>query len=255
MVPTNAVYSAAGTYSLAVNSNRFYWWIPSTNEISAKNGTMALLPGTKFLSQANTITLTGAPSQPVTASVVSRGARDIFAQNLCLVMIDWGAVVRRPIGSKQGIGGILYYPLVSLLFYASYYFLATDVTLLSGAGNITGGINITNGEGVITSINALTSAGPPIGQPSCFGQIQPNERYDNIKVAIANNVATITGVTFNNLAGATGPVNGVFLEEQQLAFTVSADMQTLTAQLPQNASGYLIFRPTTADVYSTRQPI
>lgn len=255
MVPPTAVYSASGTYSVPISQNRYYFWIPSTNEISAKNGNQPLLPGKKFLSQGNTLTLTGIAGKPVTASVVTRGFRDIYAQNLCLVMIDWGAVVRQQVGSKQGIGGVLYYPQVTLYFFCGGYFMATDVTLLAGAGTIEGGIILTNSEGTIASLNALTSQGAPIGQPSVFGQITPNERYDSINVAISGNTATITGVTFNGFTGVTGPAQGVFLEDAQLQFNVSADMKTITAQLPPQPSGYLIFRPTTGDVFSTRQPI
>jgi hypothetical protein len=258
-VPTSAAYSDTGTYSLTVNSDTFYYYIPGSNEISASNGTQLLIPGRKFLSQgitlATTIKLTGKPGKPVTASVVNRGFRDIYAQNLCLVMIDWGCVVRKQVGSKQGIGGVLYYPEVTLVAYLGGYFIATDITLLSGAGSVQGGVILTNSEGVIANVNALTSAGPPVGAPSMFGQIQPNERYDSLTWVIKGNTITFTGITFIGMYGGTGPTQGVFLEGQQLSFTVSADQKTLTAVLPTNPSGYVTFRTTAGDVYMTRTPI
>ena len=256
MVPPTAVYDATGKYTLTVSANTFYVWVAGLNDETLKNGTQAILEGRKFLSQSTTLMLVGAPSKPVTASVVSRGFRDIYAQNLCLVMIDWGAVARQQVGSKQSIGGMLYYPQVTLLFWAGGYFMATNGLYLSGAGTIVGGIDLTNSEGVLANMNAVTSSGPPIGQPSVFGQIQPNERYDSINVAISGNVATCTGVTWASLAGATGPVQGVFLGPDQLQFTVSADMKTLTAQLPAGwQSDYLVFRTTKGDVYTTRTVI
>jgi hypothetical protein len=271
-VPPTAAYNAQGVYALSVNTNTYYWWIPSTNEINAKNGAQTILPGRKFLTQTNTVTLTGQPGKPVTASCVNRGFRDIYALNLCLVMIDWGAVVRQQIGSKQGIGGILYYPKVYLLLYASGYFLCTDVTLLQGAGNVDGGVTLDNSEGVITSINALTSAGPPVGSPSMFGNITPNERYDSISVSVAAQsgavltknygaVATCTGMTFDSLAPGTlpilgtGPTQGIFLEALQVPYQISADQKTCTVYLPANPSGYLTFRTTLGDVFTTRTKI
>lgn len=269
---TGAVYDATGRYYAAVNRGVYYYWIPQNYDIGAMNGSQSLLPGRKFLSQGNALTLTGEPNKPVTASVVNRGVRDIYAANLCLVTIDWGAVTRQQRGAKIGIGGLLYYPRVELFCWCGGYFLATDVTLLSGAGTIVGGISVDKSLGVITSINALTSAGPPVGEPSVFGQITPNERFDAMTWTIQeengvlldmnySSIATFRGITFDSLATGTAPTmglneaQGVFLGAEAVPYAVSADQSTLTAYLPPGGSGYMTFRTTTGVTFSTRIPV
>lgn len=254
MVAPNSVYDATGKFTVPLNPSTYYDWIPGTNDDTAKNGTQLVQEGRKFWpQQGSMLALTGAPSKPVTCSVVTRGFRDIYAQNLCLLTIDWGTVVRQQVGTKPGINGVLYYPQVTLLFWAAGYMFASDVTLLQGAGTIVGGISLDNSEGVIASLNAATSSGPPIGSPSVFGDIAPSERYDSISAEVSGNIAVCTGITFVSLSGTMTATQGVFLGPTQLSFTISTDLKTLTAKLPARWDpNYLTFRTTKGDVYTTR---
>jgi hypothetical protein len=268
-VPAGATYDATGKYTLSVSANTFYWINFGINDSSFDNGTQKVLMPRRILAQGNQIVLHGTPSKPVGFSVVTRGFRDIYAANLCLVMIDWGAVVRQQVGTKQSIGDTLYYPKVTLLFWCGGYFLATNGLYLSGAGTVDGFYDLTNSFGDITCNIVTAAAQPPVGMPSIYGNIAPNERYDNIRWSVAQQSGviletsykyevTFTGITFDEMAPNASPtmgadaVQGVFLGAQAMPYEVSADLKTLTMYVPFEPNDYVTFRGLKGDAFSTR---
>jgi hypothetical protein len=99
------------------------------------------------------------------------GTKFVFNQNLCYFEIDFGDVVRVQSGSGRAAGSFLYFPKVVLIFFASGYVFANDLRFLLGAGTIIGGVDWKDSSGVITDINAVSGDGPPIGNPSVFGEV------------------------------------------------------------------------------------
>lgn len=103
------------------------------------------------------------------------GVRFVYNSNLCYIEIDFGEAVREVLGSGNSQGNYFYRPRIVLIFYASGYVFANDLTLLSGAGVILGGIDMPGTSGVITDIFAVGGDGPPIGEPSVFGEIKEKD--------------------------------------------------------------------------------
>jgi len=71
IVPSGAMYSGGGTYSLAVTAGFNYYWKPGANDTGAPGLRVA---GT-FTAASSAATLTGTPSTPVTATVYAVNTR------------------------------------------------------------------------------------------------------------------------------------------------------------------------------------
>lgn len=154
------------------------------------------------------------------------GTKFVFNQNLCYFEINFGDVVRRQAGNTTQ--GVLYYPRITILFFASGYVFSNDVRLLYGAGTIIGGIDVQGSSGVITDLYVVSGTGPPIGTPSVFGPgIQIGERIDDINLTRIGNQIQATGITF-------GDLQSVSIAEVGTTFTVSSDLQTVMIDIPQD---------------------
>jgi hypothetical protein len=202
----------------------------------------------------------------------------LYAKNLTLILIDLGATVKKLYGTKSGLSDFLYFPLFSVISYIGGYFVATDVLLLQGAGVVTGGI-IPDGNVASTgieNISALTSQGPPVGQPSFFGDFNIGARYDALDVSTLPTSAPLdsypagtkglrlAGVPFTNI-----PVNDPRKPNEGVFF---GSVQSPDGALLQDANGklnghilcipppgftkdYLTFRASNGNLFTTRTPI
>lgn len=103
------------------------------------------------------------------------GMRFIYNQNLCYIEIDFSQAVRQMRGSGNSQGNYFYFPRIVMIFYASGYVFANDVTLLDGAGTILGGVDFVGTSGVLTDLFAVGGDGPPVGNPSVFGEIKEKD--------------------------------------------------------------------------------
>ncbi len=101
------------------------------------------------------------------------GGKLVYNQNLCYIEVDWGQARRQARGSRY-----LYFPRVVVIYYASGYIFANDVTLLQGAGDAFGAILFPGLSTGLTTMYAVGGDGPPIGSPVFGDFVNVLETYD-----------------------------------------------------------------------------
>ena len=186
--------------------------------------------------------------------------QQIFAKSLCLVIVDFGATVRTQAGQKTALGDFLYWPQITCLTYLGGYFISNDLTLLQGAGQCFGGITFDGSEGTIgfpTALNCLTSAGPPVGQPSLIGEISTGSRYDALTISMATTGVKLSGVPFTGIpALPVAPNEGLFFGDVQTPFKAQTD-GSIIASPPPNFRDYLTFRGSApaSNLWTSRTPV
>lgn len=186
----------------------------------------------------------------------------IYAKNLTLILIDLGATVKKLYGGKSGLSDYLFFPLFSVVSYIGGYFVATDVLLLQGAGVVTGGI-IPDGNVASTgieSINCLTSVGPPVGEPSFFGDFNIGARYDALKWEIVadpviGKAISFTGLPFTGIPQMQTPNTGVLLGGVQINESSFSPGNITVAPPPGFKKGYAEFLSQNGFKWSSRIPI
>lgn len=181
----------------------------------------------------------------------------VYFGSLSMWIMDFGATVRKQFGQGNHATDWLYFPRTLWLSYLSGYFCTNDQLLFSGAGTLFGGITMdSSATGGISTAEAVTSQGPPVGSPSLLGSVTVNTRYDNLVVAPAlNSQLKFSGVPFTGVpALPLAPNEGLFLGDQQTTFKTQADGSILAAVPAGFKKDYATFRASApnSNVWSSR---
>lgn len=173
--------------------------------------------------------------------------RIVHNQSLCYIEINFGEVRRRQFGNSA-----LYYPRITLIFYASGYVFANDLTFLFEAGEAIGAVDVEGSGGGISTIYAVGGNGPPVGMPSVFGQIEIDESMDAMtftpRTGPVGTVTTLANVTFGN-------VTEVWMANLPCSFVLGGNQQSVAITIPVGArTDYLLVRNSLGGEFVTRQP-
>lgn len=173
--------------------------------------------------------------------------RIVFNANLCYIEINFGDVRRQQFGNSA-----VYFPRCTLIFYASGYVWANDLTFLLGAGQAIGAVDWGGSSGAFVDVYAVSGNGPPVGSPSLFGAITIDETMDAMtfgpRSGPVGTQVVLAGITFGN-------VQEVWMGNLACPFSLSGDQKTLTIIIPAGAANeYLLVRNLLGGEFLTRQP-
>ncbi len=173
--------------------------------------------------------------------------RIVFNANLCYIEINFGDVKRRQFGNSA-----VYFPRCTMIFYASGYVWANDLTFLFGAGEAIGAVDWGGSSGAFTTVYCVGGSGPPVGSPSLFGAIQIDETMDAMtfgpRVGPVGTQVALAGITFGN-------VQEVWMGNNSCTFALAGDQKTVTITVPAGAkTDYFLVRNLLGGEFVTRQP-